>query len=133
MVDALELSSVPFADLSGGQKQRVLVARALATDASMLVLDEPTNGLDVASEYDLMQVLARIHRERGLTILLVSQLLHVVLSYAERIAILHEGRLRMLEASELKNGEALSEVYDRPVHVVSHGKYRTIVVGDKDA
>ncbi len=131
-VSAENLAHVPFSELSGGQKQRVLVARALATGAETLLLDEPTNDLDLASEYDVMQVLARLHREHGLTIVIVSHLLHVVLSYAQRIAILHEGRLRVLEASELDDGQALTEIYQRPVHVLGQGQYRAVVVGDED-
>lgn len=131
-VSAEELAHVPFRQLSGGQKQRVLVARALATGAETLLLDEPTNDLDLASEYDLMQVLARLHREHGLTIVLVSHLLHVVLSYASRIAVLHEGRLRILEADQLSDGRALSQIYQRPVTVLSYGAYRAVVVGEQD-
>ncbi|MBC7288586.1 MAG: ABC transporter ATP-binding protein [Armatimonadetes bacterium] len=131
-VQAADLAQQLFRDLSGGQKQRVLVARALATGATTLLLDEPTNDMDLASEYELMEVLSRLHREHSMTIVIVSHLLHVVLSYAERILILHEGRLREVTADELRDGRALSEIYNLPVRILSHGSKRAVVVGDGD-
>ncbi len=132
IVNARELAPLPYRELSGGQKQRVLVARALATGARTLVLDEPTNDLDLASEHELMEVLARLHREQGLTVVMVSHLLHVVLSYARRIAILHEGKLRVLEADELGDGRVLGEIYKLPVKVLEWAGRRAVVVGEGD-
>lgn len=75
------LAKIPYRDLSGGQKQRTLIARALASDPSLLVLDEPTNDLDARGERQVMELLRELNG-RGKTILVVSHLLHVVAQYA---------------------------------------------------
>jgi ABC-type Mn2+/Zn2+ transport system ATPase subunit len=70
----------PFWTLSGGQKQRVLIARALAAEPELLLLDEPTAGIDAEAEAAIMGLIARFNRERGLTVLLVSHHLRLVRS-----------------------------------------------------
>jgi len=62
----------PYWELSGGQKQRVLIARALAVESEILFLDEPTAGVDSAAELAITELLARLNRERGMTVVLVS-------------------------------------------------------------
>ena len=62
----------PYWELSGGQKQRVLIARALAVEPEILFLDEPTAGVDSAAELAITELLARLNRERGMTVVLVS-------------------------------------------------------------
>lgn len=79
-----------FRDLSGGQKQRVLIARALVTRPDTLVLDEPTNDLDVRGEHDVMKLVEELH-QRGTTVIMVSHQLHVVARFAEHIAFIAEG------------------------------------------
>jgi len=79
------LAQEPFRELSGGQKQRALLARALASEATVLVLDEPTNDLDVQGELQVMELLKQLHREEKKTILVVSHLLNTVLNYVEKI------------------------------------------------
>jgi ABC-type cobalamin/Fe3+-siderophores transport system ATPase subunit len=128
-VGAADLAPQPFSDLSGGQKQRVLVARALATGAPTLLLDEPTNDMDLRSEYDLMELFARLHDAGEMTVVIVSHLLHIVLSYAARVAILHNGRLRLFSTVELVGGSQLSEIYALPVRVVENGGHRMVIPG----
>ena len=101
-----------FADLSGGQKQRVLIARALATKPNILVLDEPTAGVDAAATQSLMAFISRIHQERRLTILLVTHDLHLVRQHAQQVIWLHEGKVRTGTAAELLRPEHLAEVLD---------------------
>jgi ABC-type Mn2+/Zn2+ transport system ATPase subunit len=99
-----------FAELSGGQKQRVLIARALATKPDILVLDEPTAGVDAAATQALMAFISKIHQERQLTILLVTHDLHLVRQHAEQVIWLHEGKVRTGTAAELLRPEYLAEV-----------------------
>src|ERR1039457_1249363 len=104
-----------FAELSGGQKQRVLIARALATKPNILVLDEPTAGVDTAATQSLLAFISRIHRERGLTILLVTHDLPLVRRHAQQVIWLYEGKVRTGTASELLRPEHLAEVLDMEI------------------
>ena len=101
-----------FAELSGGQKQRVLIARALATKPDILVLDEPTAGVDAVATQSLLAFISRIHQERGLTILLVTHDLPLVRRYAQQVIWLHEGRVLTGTAAELLRPEHLAELLD---------------------
>ena len=78
----------PAADLSGGQLQRVLIARALAPRPKLLLLDEPTTGIDAAGQRTFVTFLQNIQRELGLTVIMVSHDLRAVCAMADRIACL---------------------------------------------
>lgn len=110
------LATRPFRDLSGGQQQRTLVARALVGDPELLVLDEPTNDLDLTGERDIMELVASLNRA-GRTVIMVSHLLNVVVHYATRVAIVREGKLESGPVSEVLTAERLSRLYGAPVIV----------------
>ena len=109
---AQDFARKQFAELSGGQKQRVLIARALATKPNLLVLDEPTAGVDAAATQSLLAFITRIHQERGLTILLVTHDLQIVRRHAQQVIWLHDGKVRTGTAAELLRPENLAEVLD---------------------
>ena len=109
---AADFARQRFAELSGGQKQRVLIARALATKPDLLVLDEPTAGVDAAATQALMAFISQIHQERQLTILLVTHDLHLVRRHAQQVIWLHQGQVRTGTAAELLRPEHLAEVLD---------------------
>lgn len=85
------LQKSPF-DLSGGQMRRVAIAGVLAMDPDVLVLDEPTAGLDPRGRKEIMNLFARLHEEKGLTTILVTHSMEDAARYADRIAIMHGGR-----------------------------------------
>ena len=80
-------------ELSGGQRQRVAIARALAADPELLVADEPTSMLDVSIRMGILNLLVELKRERGLAILLITHDLASACFLAERILVLHRGRI----------------------------------------
>ncbi|HEY7373743.1 MAG TPA: metal ABC transporter ATP-binding protein [Polyangia bacterium] len=75
-------------DLSGGQRQRVLVARALATDADLIFLDEPTNALDAAAEHQVLELIERLRAKRGAAVVMVTHLVEDGLERADRALLL---------------------------------------------
>ncbi len=111
-----ELRGRRLADLSGGQRQRVLVARALCSDPEMLLLDEPTAGVDSPAEDRLLRLLVELNRR--MTILMVSHDLGFV-SQIVRHVICVNRRVRVHATSEL-TGEHIRELYGSPVRMVHH-------------
>ncbi len=112
-----DLARRPYPSLSGGQKQRTLIARALVGEPNLLILDEPTNGMDLPSEKAIMELVRRLHDGRHLTVLMVSHLLNTVINYAHRIAIVGDGSVREGEIADLVTGEALTRLYGTEVLV----------------
>ena len=86
-----ELYFQPPFDLSGGQKRRVAIAGVLAMKPSVLILDEPTAGLDPAGRDEILGLIAKIHRELGITILLVSHSMEDVAKYVDRLIVMNQG------------------------------------------
>lgn len=79
--------------LSGGQQQRVAIARALMQNASILLADEPTNGLDVMMAKQVMDTLTELNRQQGMTIMVVLHDLKMAATYAQRAIILEQGKI----------------------------------------
>lgn len=130
-VGVAELGPRLFRDLSGGQQQRVLLARALAAEPDLLVLDEPTNGMDLASEHALVELLVDLNHTQGLTVLLVTHLLHTVLNAATSILLIDRGRILYGEADEVLREDRLAELYDLRVRLVEVDGRRTLVAGGR--
>lgn len=109
---ALEFTEKRFSELSGGQKQRVLIARALATKATVLVLDEPTSSLDATATQSLLEFIVKIHSERKLTTILVSHDLALIRKHAQQIIWLHQGKVLQGAASELLTPQRMAEIFE---------------------
>ncbi len=87
-----ELYDQPPFDLSGGQKRRVAIAGVLAMKPEVLILDEPTAGLDPAGRDEILNLIAQMHKELGITIILVSHSMEDVAKYVDRIIVMNQGQ-----------------------------------------
>ena len=121
------LAHQALADLSGGQKQRTLIARALVGEPNVLVLDEPTNGMDLVATTQILGLVRELHERDGLTVLMVSHALNEVANYVERIALVVEGGFRIGTTDEIMTEQALSQMYGIPVEVDSFAGHRIVV------
>jgi zinc transport system ATP-binding protein len=112
MVGIFELADRPLDALSGGQRQRVFIARALAGEPKLLILDEPTVGVDSAAEDTLDQLLANLNRDKGMTIIMVSHDIDAVITQARHVVCVSKKIVCHVPAHSFHKEEYLKDVYD---------------------
>ena len=88
-----DLYDVSPLDLSGGQKRRVAIAGVLAMEPEVLILDEPTAGLDPKGRDEIFDLIMQLHAERGITVIIVSHSMEDMAKYVNRIIVMHEGKI----------------------------------------
>lgn len=116
-----ELADRPVGELSGGERQRVALARGLAQEPSLLLLDEPMNHLDIGFQAEILDLLAHLVRHEGLTVISVQHDLNLAAQYCDRLILLKEGRVRAVGRPEdVITEELIEEVYGVPVRVAPH-------------
>jgi len=126
-VGILDLADHSLHLLSGGQKQRTLIARALVGDPNVLVLDEPTSGMDLVSTTQILGLVRELHERNNLTVLMVSHALNEVANYVERIALVMNGGFHIGPVDEIMTQPVLSAMYGIPVEVDSFNGHRIVV------
>jgi iron complex transport system ATP-binding protein len=116
--------------LSGGERQKVYIAAALAQQAQVLLLDEPTTFLDPKHESDIYGLLAEINRGRGVTIISVTHDINSAVLTSRKIVALKKGAVAFCGAAEdFMRRDILQGIYDKPFHLMRHPQYdRTIIV-----
>jgi ABC-type Mn2+/Zn2+ transport system ATPase subunit len=107
-VGLAEAAEKPFWALSGGQKQRVLIARALAVQPELLLLDEPTAGIDPGAEAAIVDVIARLNRERRLTVVIVSHHLRLLRQVVRSVIWVDEGTVTKGSTEAMLSAERLA-------------------------
>jgi ABC-type Mn2+/Zn2+ transport system ATPase subunit len=126
-VDIEPLQDRLYRELSGGQKQRALIARALCSDPDVLVLDEHTNDLDIASEKSIMALIDRLHAERHLAVVMVSHSLNTVANHCRQIGIIRDGTCRLAPIEEVLQPAYLEQLYGVPLRVLEMDGVKVIV------
>ena len=120
--------------ISGGEKQRVVLARALAQQPLVLLLDEPTLHLDIGAQVELLAQLRRLAAENRYTIVVVTHELGLAAEFADQIVLLHKGKcLRVGTPAEVYEQALLEEVFDAPLEVEMrpNGRPRVILRGNR--
>ena len=118
LTDVAELENRPFAELSQGEKQRVSMARALAQQPGVILLDEPASHLDINHQVEIHELIRRLNLERSLTVLNISHDLNLAAEYSHRIALLHRGSIYALGTpSDVITEENIRRVYETTVMV----------------
>ncbi|HXX20212.1 MAG TPA: ABC transporter ATP-binding protein [Candidatus Acidoferrum sp.] len=120
--------------LSGGEKQRVILARALAQQPSLLLLDEPTQHLDIGGKVELLRRLRRLADANRYTVLVVTHELNLAAEFSDRIVLLHKGRcLRVGSPADVYDREMLEEIFEAPLEVEMRpsGRPRVILRGSR--
>lgn len=129
-VQLADFTERPFAELSGGEQQRVLIARALASDPELLILDEPTAAVDITAQYEILEFLENLNRERGLTILMVSHDINEIVHFCDKVLLLNGNTGIFGGPTEVLTKENLRSIYGNRLFVYDHHGHPHIVVGD---
>jgi iron complex transport system ATP-binding protein len=119
--DVVDLADRLVSELSGGERQRVIIARALAQEPRILLLDEPTAFLDLSHQIELCSLIQRLAKDRGLTVVLVSHDLNLASQFGDRMLLLDHGRVaRLGRPEEVIESDVLDKVYRCRVLVDRH-------------
>ena len=133
-VGAEHLSDRWMDKISGGEKQRVILARALAQQPLLLLLDEPTLHLDIGAQVDLLDALRRLAAQNRYTVVVVTHELNLAGEYADQVVLLQRGKcLRVGPPSSVYQRELLEQVFQTPLSVElgSAGRPRVSVLSEK--
>ena len=131
VLDRLQLDAFanrPLNTLSGGERQRACIARALAQHTDVVLLDEPTAGLDLRHQLEVLDLIDELRRERGLTVVSTLHDLTLAAQYADHLLLLHEGRVAVSgRADEVLTESHLERHYGGRVRILRDGDHVIVV------
>lgn len=121
LTEVSHLREKKIAHLSGGERQRVFIARALAQDTPLLLLDEPSSHLDISYQMDIYHILKRLQEEKGKTILAAEHNINLAVPFSQRLLFLKEGKIHSLgHPRELITKQNIREVFKADVDIREH-------------
>lgn len=119
--DVWELRDRTFVELSGGEQRRVLIAKALAQEPKLLLLDEPTANLDLHYQLEVVELVQRLNREKGITVIAVLHDLNLAAMLGQKFILMHKGQIYAFgEVEEVLTPQNIQQVYGVPVIVTRH-------------
>jgi len=134
--NTIHLAERRIGELSGGEKQRLVIARSLAQEPKIMLLDEPTSNLDIKYQIETLDLVYQLCREQKLIVVAALHDLNLAAQYCDRLVMLNEGRVYGQGIpEEIVNSKIIKEVYGADVHVYPHPVNKlptTLVISDKD-
>ncbi len=130
-MDQLKISHLRgrfLSQLSGGERQKVMLARALAQQPKVLLLDEPTSSLDIQNQYQVLQIVQDICKEKKITAIIVIHDLNLALRFCSRFLLLRHGEVYRCGGREILDRQALSDVYKVNAEVVDVKGHGMVIV-----
>jgi iron complex transport system ATP-binding protein len=121
ITDTLQFKNRSMEEMSGGERQLVFIAKALAQEPKLLLLDEPTSHLDITHQVKILDLIKRLNKEFGLTVMMVLHDLNLASEYCQKIALFSEGRIYKLGAPQ-----------DVLQYQIIEDVYKTVVVVEKN-
>lgn len=114
------LSLKYITNISGGEFQKVHIARAIVQEPKVLILDEPTNNLDIANQHKTMQMIEKVVRSRGICTLMTMHDINLAAHYSDKFMFINEGRILAYGGPEVITEELIRKVYDIDVEIIDH-------------
>ena len=128
LLGIVEFAMRDFNEISGGQQQKVLIARALAQEADILLLDEPTSNLDIRHQLEVMEIMTDVVRKNGISAVMAIHDLNLASRYTDRILMMNEGRIFAAgDPASVLTVENIRQVYGVEVLVKSDGERPYII------
>lgn len=130
-MDQLEISQLRgrfLSQLSGGERQKVMLARALAQQPKILLLDEPTSNLDIQNQYQVLEIVRDICKNQGITAIVVIHDLNLALRFCSRFLLLRQGQVYRCGGKEILDRQALQEVYRVNAQITEVNRQSMVVV-----
>jgi len=115
-----DLKDRRIGQLSGGQAQRVFLAKAMVAEPKLLLLDEPTSGVDTTSKAEFYSMLERLNKEKGITVILSSHDVGVITKIANRVLCINRAQFFCGENADFRASAELHKVYGHPVEIMDH-------------
>ena len=120
MFGIFELKDRRIGQLSGGQSQRVFLAKAMVAEPKLLLLDEPTSGVDTTSRGEFYRLLERLNKEKGITVILCSHDIGVITKIANRVLCINRSQFFCGENADFEASTEIRKLYDHPVELMDH-------------
>lgn len=120
-VGVMQFAKRPLTQLSGGQQQKVFIAKALASQPEVLILDEPTVGVDVKAQDDFYQLVADLNKNKGLTIIMVSHDIDVVMNEVSKLVCINEELVYHGRPKDFIEKDYMAKLYGKTRRFILHG------------
>lgn len=129
LTNTIHLADRPFNELSGGEKQRVMIARALAQEPKVMLLDEPTSHLDICNQIETLELLKKLCKEEGILVIAVIHDFNLAAYYCDKIALMKDGSIHSIgKPEEVLTTNNIEEIFGVKVSIQRHPITGTIYV-----